>query len=413
MYLPKRPGDNLDPLMALGATDMGLVGRLPLFDAVFSNTQGVDLKDVVLIGVQHLLPTTRLFLRHLVEHGLQPQNVYLLGKCYSTIPWVYNALQSDGFNVSPLSFKFDSGRPFDSTFRSAVHSFIKSINFKRISASNRCIVLDDGGALISNLLLEHTNLDNVSAVEQTSSGYRAIKDLSFKIPIINVARAEAKLAYESPFIAKAIVSSVFNRLYHHRIYQIKRAIVIGCGPIGREVARHIGSHTEILLYDHDPSISLVDTSDLNRALPSSDLVIGCTGSNSLSEAQIAMLQSPAVLASGSSSDREFNASALRRRALRSRDCHTDIRLHDGPLLLNSGFPINFTGQREIENRNHIQLTRCLLAAGIFQALRLDGAVTGIVTLDTAFQQLIINNFLGSAVSMASHIDHLAPTGAIL
>lgn len=73
--------------------------------------------------------------------------------------------------------------------------------------------------------------------------------------------------------------------------------------------------------------------------------------------------------SASSSDREFDAVALRRRTTPNPDCHADLRVADGSVdatLLNSGFPVNFDGSPMCGDAS-MALTMALLAAAVLYA----------------------------------------------
>jgi len=102
-------------------------------------------------------------------------------------------------------------------------------------------------------------------------------------------------------------------------------------------------------------------------LQHADLIIGCSGKTSLKKAHYKYIKKGAILASTSSSDREFDAHHLRRTFPKSKTPHQDFH---GPnfTLLQSGFPVNFWDTRFNISLKHMQITMGLLASGVFQAL---------------------------------------------
>ena len=59
----------------------------------------------------------------LFKMGLKPQNVHIIGKCYSTDPIVYDQLKLEGAKISPLSTYFDSHYPYDFMFDKKIKEF--------------------------------------------------------------------------------------------------------------------------------------------------------------------------------------------------------------------------------------------------------------------------------------------------
>lgn len=64
------------------------------------------LRGAVIVAVQHLLDTTRSLFVFLFEQGVRPEDVFLLGKCYSSNRNVFEQFQKDGVFVSPLRWFF-------------------------------------------------------------------------------------------------------------------------------------------------------------------------------------------------------------------------------------------------------------------------------------------------------------------
>lgn len=78
------------------------VTTFPLVDAILAGRDR-NLDGVILIAAQHLLQTTHAMLRSLFRVGLDPRNVAVIGKCYSTHPGVVDAMRADGIYVDDCS----------------------------------------------------------------------------------------------------------------------------------------------------------------------------------------------------------------------------------------------------------------------------------------------------------------------
>jgi hypothetical protein len=120
--------------------------KMPLVEYVKSFNADKTLDNVLLIGCQHILESTHLMIKSLYGLGLDPKNVFLLGKCYSTCMTVMREMQEDSIQISPLSTFFDSNDSFDNQFSGIVKLFLHEVLSKvEISKFERIILLDDGG----------------------------------------------------------------------------------------------------------------------------------------------------------------------------------------------------------------------------------------------------------------------------
>ena len=75
--------------------------RLDLVESVFDFKKFHDLENVIIIGAQHILPSTLTMLESFFDRGLSPEKVFLIGKCYSTDFYTYEKLQELGIYVCP------------------------------------------------------------------------------------------------------------------------------------------------------------------------------------------------------------------------------------------------------------------------------------------------------------------------
>lgn len=339
--------------------------KLPLVESLLEGYSLEDFSNVKIIGCQHILETTHSMFRSLFSLGLKPENVSLIGKCYSTCKEVYEEMLEDGIGVSDLSFAYSSHTSFDDLFKRAVTSFLSSkIDDLRSNKYELIIVLDDGGKFISELNKHELCNLPIVGIEQTSAGYRAIEGKRLFFPVINVARSPLKLELESPLIAVAVAERMQQALDERRINP-KNCLIIGAGPIGKAMQNQLSSKMAAAIYDKNPELSEIKT-DFISILENYQLIIGCTGSTSIPESQHSKIARGTVLVSASSSDREFDAFHLRRKLPENTTCHCDLYA-DNKLLLKSGFPINFDGDRENIEPGKIQLTIALITAAILQA----------------------------------------------
>lgn len=352
-----------------------------LLEYVKSLHAPVSLSDVLLIGCQHILETTHTMLQTLYDFGLKPKNIFLIGKCYSSSHSVWQEMYLEGIQVSPLSFSFESHLAFDDQFCDILVQFLKDVLSKvDLSVFKAVIIIDDGGQLLT-LSMKFLKNKNITGIEQTTSGYEKIKMTSLPFPVINVARSQAKLIYESPLIADIIIEKVLKHLRSFR-----KILIMGGGAIGSSIYRGLKNTHEVQIYDKK------EGTGLENHLQAADMIIGCTGETSISFNQYKYLKEGCVLASASSSDREFDAVHMRRRCQNIKSCHDPIE-GERCILLNCGFPVNFDGGRNSVAPEKIQFTRALLLAAILQAYEMPKDSLEIFPLNVDIQREIISKYL--------------------
>src|SRR5579872_233920 len=345
-----------------------------------------SLERIAIIGAQHIMESTLCLFRNLKMNGLLASNTFLIGKCYSTSKSVFDDFLNEGFNVSPSSFYFDSHLSYDSVYRNNIAEFVKDaigkIDFTNI---DKLIIIDDGGYLIRHVNALEISVPVVS-IEQTSSGVNYLQDAHLNIPVLNVARSQAKLELETPFI----VESCMNRLLQyisHEDFKNRNALILGAGAVGSALSVALKDVCSVEIFD--PRFS--DGSHLIPALKQTDLVIGCSGSSALHYDQYKYLKDGAMLASFSSSDREFEAYKFRKLFPRTNNCLSSFH-NNRLLLIQSGFPINFWGSRNNMSLDKIQITLSLLLTAIYQALYIEADQRGIIRLDEESERLIMSEF---------------------
>lgn len=340
-----------------------------------------SLQNVAIMGAQHIMESTLLMFRNFIANGLDPKKVFLIGKCYSTSRSVYKDFHKEGIHVCPSSFLFDSHESYDHLYKQNIEKFVTS-SFENLSKANikKLIVLDDGGYLIDAMNSLNTNGLEIVSIEQTSAGINHLKKTAVDFPIFNVARSKAKLELETPFI----VDSSLQRLWKHVDPEtINSVLVLGCGSIGKEVAKKL-NHYDINAYDplYHPEESLPSL------LRKSDLIIGCSGTTSLKSSNYNYLKEGAYLASFSSSDREFDAPYFRRLSPPSNNCLLNFKF-GATRLIQGGFPINFWGSRNNIPFIKIQLTLSLLTSAIYEAAGSDNLLHGIQAINPNIEEKLM------------------------
>jgi len=351
----------------------------------------IDLSDYSLITCHHILEIDYLVIKALCENGLKPEKIYVLGKPYSTSKEVLQKYKELGVYVDGASLIIDPNKSFDNYFESVISNFIVKVSE---NISGKVIVWDDGGLL--NTQLNNSNnlpFNIVSSVEQTSSGFNKLADTVLNFPIVNMARSKAKLQFESLFIADKNIQRL--AAYRHTFQKdIKSALIIGGGPIGQVMKGGlVDMNIDVKIYDRDIEVSDYDTDiKLVHVISGFDVIIGATGEQALTVDDLSVLKNGCVLLSVSSSDREFDAVGWRKKAgITDSSVHKDILL-DGRVLLNNGFPLNFTGEPESVPLKYIQLTGALTLAAIYTGVQLTEDNNDWVDIPQDKQEKIINEF---------------------
>lgn len=351
----------------------------------------LNLSKILLISVQHLCSTTYSLFNALFDLQLHPQNLFVLGKCYSTDPKVYSRLQTDLVNVSSSSLHFKSHIPYDLDFEKSCDELLQQvISSRNLDDFEKIIILDDGGHLIERAHLMMPNHLNIIGIEQTSSGYNRLKNEAIFFPIINLARSWLKLNYESPIIVKLAQRKLLSKLLLIANHS-KKILLIGYGALGEQTYQSLRNNFEVTSFDLDQEKSMIKIADFKNRLNEFDVIIGCTGTTSLKLEDFKFLKKPVVLASISSSDREFEAVEFRKLQNQFRNCHTDIT-NEEITLLNSGFPITFDDDYDGIDTDDFQLTRALIFTSICQAFLTKSQLKGFVEIQNEHQNRILKNF---------------------
>ena len=341
----------------------------------------VNFEKVKIIGCQHLLEGQLIMIKNFIELGFLPVNIYILGKIYSTSDSIVKELAESGVNV--LQPKYNLYVSFDLQHKTNCEELLNKVDLR---SDDRLVVLDDGGQFIE--IVNSKKLSNIiTAVEQTSSGFRRLENVTLDFPVYNVARSPIKLQDESPLIANHAYQRI--KLYIDTSISNPNVLVVGLGPIGVEILKCIkNDNKNVIGYDKNDGekniVNLIKDNNIN-------VVIGATGAEIISHLQIIELSNTVNyevhLVSVSSSDREFEVWKLRDLFEPDNEPHSDIS-YKNIKILNNGFPISFKGNRVELPHNQIEKTICLLFAAAIAGLiyKIEGA--GLVDLPDKINDII-------------------------
>lgn len=393
----------------------------------------VDLSDAVLVAHQHLLGSVASQFSALRQLGLAPRRTYIVGKPYSTNRLVAANLSAQGYMVRSGFEAFDREATDAPDWYQADRYEALGYFFARVVRSlprdkvRRLIVLDDGGLILSWLnrafdsdLFSEAEMSDlkrleVVGVEQTTFGRRLVGSLDSlkqtqpkhkaRVPVANVAQTRLKLEKESELIAQSVVTELREwirssqaRGEHAGNLRDARIGVVGFGVVGAWICRalqHEELKHQILVFDDSVSHSSIARSFGYRVAPSASalaaecsIIIGCTGARDGIAIDADVLRPGTILASASSGNYEFARIFITARKPRVSRINPDVNsarpassfdwLHSivavpvkggNAYVLNSGFPVNFTGSVDPIRAEEIELTRCLMVLGVAAALR--------------------------------------------
>jgi S-adenosylhomocysteine hydrolase len=361
---------------------MSVFPKLPVLERIQSLVgDGRPLRRACLVCVQHLLDTTGSLFEALIQSGLPPHELHVLGKAYSSNPRVARMLGDIGVRVYESSTRYPWGgydKQLEADATEMWRSVASSLDRTEI---DRIIVLDDGAHATATAPADLRKRIPMVAVEQTMSGLYNVDDEPLPMPVIAVASSAAKKVIEPPMICEA----AFRRALRHRGELDGLTMgVIGAGSIGLAILRGLvqSGHAANVF---DPYADVLATGQSIRVCMSaeevlrrSDVLWGCAGVDVLAGLDLQSVAGTAkTLISCSSSDREFQTVLRRLNGVALFDGVSrlsDVQFEcDGVRLdvRRGGFPVNFDGSAESVPAEDIQVTRALLFAGVMQACRLD------------------------------------------
>lgn len=350
------------------------------------------LSNVFILACQHILPSTHMMIRSMINLGLDVNKIAIIGKCYSTNQTVMKNMIREGIFVCESSKKFDSNMSFDEQFRNSINSFLRrQIARMKPDKNSTIIILDDGAELISAAQNLIDFYPNVFGVEQTSSGYHKLAYTSMNFPVKNIALSKEKLNLETPLIAQSILNNLEQKLSLESA-EHKEILIVGNGYVGEAMSgllnkKKYGQH-KVTKYDIVQEKSDIDYVDFSNF----DLIIGATGNMMMTHNYYPSLKKNTTLVSVSSSDREFDAVNFRKLSGRKFNTHEDVH-YNNIRLLNCGFPINFSGEDRVSvSLDKIQLVCSLLLLGVCECITCSKHQKQFVKLDKNATDSILEKF---------------------
>lgn len=332
--------------------------RVSQYFSSLSEHKRQDFSKTVIIACQHILEPQKVLFEKIISLGFLPENIFLLGKAYSTNSSVLDEIKSSGIYV--VQPPYDANRSFDEQHSENCRNLLEVSEQKRENAQN-LIVLDDGGALLGVVHL--LNLSVTAGVEQTSSGFRRLEGQEISFPIFNVARSRIKLELETPHIVALGIRRVEEKIKEYSI-ENPHILVVGLGSIGEEMVRAANvKGFNVSSYDKIHGLK-----DISKIIEEGiNVVIGTTGSQIISHDELLSLNDSAIqkilFVSMSSSDREFELWKLRNIFTKDNGLHDDL-LFRKIIIANNGFPITFKGNRQEALPEEMDRTMSLLLSGV-------------------------------------------------
>ena len=373
--------------------------ELPLLDH-FAHLRNLPLKEDVLIIIHtHILESSYPLFKHLAA-VVGYQNIFLMGKPYSTIPSIANKVVEMGADLTRLVMK--SGLAYEFAVQDSIRVlWDKVLSHAKKIAISKIIIIDDGADILTNIPWKDLDGIEVVGVEQTTKGIMRLKESYGVHPsVISVAGCALKKEIESRFIAEAIIKEVKSLV---KKIGKKKIGVVGTGNIGKQLIvdlEKLGMSVNSYDFSRFNAMGVSSAGSItsvSEIVEKNDIIIGATGKDFLRGVVLDKAKGEKYLVSASSADVEFY-SILNRAGFPSNsfedivfEPHTGCKLN----IMNGGYPINFNRTKEIEKAADMQLTRTLLFAGFVEALEISKKEKKslIFKLDTDFQREILNAWI--------------------
>ena len=356
---------------------------------------------IAVVAHTHCLPSAAATLfPWLLGAGLSPDRLLVITKPYSTIPRSLEALTKRGLALvaepDPCAFP-DYAALSDHLLRQGLETARA-----RFAGAERLLLLDDGGMLTECWSSRFRDIAaHTISIQQTSSGVRRPSLASWHIPYVDIARSVAKTVFEAPAIAGGITRKLCSLGECARGAAVG---IVGLGAIGARIATSLaGQRRRVLAFDTSEAVpelrGIERCATAVELIDTADIIIGCTGTDWMSDAEVRHLgRRPHVLVSASSRDVEFGALLRAAGASRRHAGFEALELRPpggtAQRILNGGYPVNFDRRREWESGREMVLTRLLLFAGVLQALDASEVQeTTRLKLDPALQQRAVSEWL--------------------
>lgn len=375
-------------------------------------------EKVAIVCVQHLLETNGSLFEALLCLGVHPNQIFVLGKIYSTSAEVAEKLRTLGLYVHSSKYPVHRGE-FANCLKQDINDLWEIVAHEAARRQfKKIVVLDDGGRCIHGIPQSIRQHWPIVSIEQTTSGLRLPTgkllplEQHLNFPVIQLASSAAKRQIEPPMISEAVLTKLRKYIIlnqHPAVYG-----VIGLGNVGNAVAKDlVKTGSQVFVYDIDSSLSesmpgTIWSNSVEEVFQNADYIFGCTGHDVLSGATwVDTLKGNKTLISCSSEDKEFLF--LLKAFSKSEDGD-----HSDPLqtfsiqfshciikVVRGGFPVNFDGTSESVPATDIQMTRGLQLSAILQAVLCARTGDSFVTeemLAPLFQRVVVESWMAAEPS---------------
>lgn len=315
--------------------------------------------DTAIVAVQHLLRQTVALFRAMGELGVNPKNIFALGKVYSNSPPVIRTLRETGVTV--INTTVPAPGEFHVSFQHDINRlWAVAAESLRRRCIRRIIVLDDAGACIASVPEDLVRRYSLCGVEQTTSGILLLEDNPPPFAVISWARAAVKLEIGGPVFSQSLIEKLNTKFLNGAALRGEQVGVIGFGSIGRGIAKLIARQgNKVLFYDANPNLQapsylhkrITRVGSLEDVMVSCDYVFGCSGRNPFSFEQSPKHRPGAKFFSASGGDQEFGP--IIRDLKNKPDFEVNLNTWDitsqhgpcGPIRIGYlGYPYNFVGR---------------------------------------------------------------------
>lgn len=366
---------------------------LPVLDKIAHKMTPSLLKDTLVIMHSHLLPSNVALIRHLA-HLVSVENMFVLEKPYSTVRSVYTQVARMGATITPVVM--EGNMPYEFALQRALGALWEQVIIAVDRAHiKKIIILDDGGSVLLSVPWHRLSHVSIAGVEQTRRGIRLVERTGTNFPpTVNVASSTVKTTIESHFIAQGVVRKLASMGI---LDSAPRIGIVGVGAVGSAIKELLGKHGlratmyDVRVHEQDAKKEFNSFTSMDSILEASDIVIGCTGFDTMNSVALDRIIGHKTLISASSRDAEFS-SLLNSSGYAERTFSTaSVVIYPGLTIdiLNGGYPINFDREQEWEAAEDMQVTRCLMYAAFMQATKLTAEDKGVHELDAQIQKDIV------------------------
>ena len=369
----------------LSATTENLapLSTMPVLAALAAATaQTRPLANHRLFAVQHLFSSTFGLFEALERAGIDPNNAVIFGKSYSTNAEVAGALTAKGYTVhdhyGEKQLVVDDGKMvgFESPLLSGLRNALRAASSS--SPPQKLLLLDEGGKLnrmLHDVFPEHAHLCTI--VEQTTNGLQNMAGVTLQAPVVSVASSALKREVEGPIIGEDVAATTIEQIDRLGADLVvgKTVGIVGYGAVGSATAEAFANRGfAVIVTDTNPLAELkaqaknqtTAAGGTIRVRPRHEvlgagIVVGCTGTGAMTEAEMAFVKNGAFLVNAASGDHEFpltTTTAAKQQGIRAdhsamRDWQADLDKMNAAMASNKRGPIVI---EEFRGAGHVELT---------------------------------------------------------